>query len=68
MNLVSKQPLPNNWNAKDDKSGTNLHVQFLTIFMMLMHPTLQCLRAIMEENGNDRGAAKSYLNHSPQTM
>ena len=52
MDLVSKQPLSNNWNAMDIKSQTNLLVQWVTTCMTSMCPNFQFLRAFMEENGN----------------
>jgi hypothetical protein len=56
MNLVSKQPLPNDWNSMDPKGPTNLLVQSVTIYMTSMYPSFQYLRA-SKENLND-GAAK----------
>ena len=54
MNLVSKQPFPNDWNAMDIKSRTNLLVQSVTTCMTSTYPNFQFLRAFMEENGNAR--------------
>ena len=54
MNLVSKLPFPNDWNAMDIKSRTNLLVQSVTICMTSTYPNFQFLRAFMEENGNAR--------------
>jgi hypothetical protein len=61
MNLVSKQPLPNDWNAMDIKSRTNLLVQSVIIYMTLMYPNLQLLRAVMEANVNGRAAKVLFL-------
>jgi hypothetical protein len=56
MNLVSEQSLPNDWNALDRKSRTNLLVQSVTTYMTSMYPNLQYLRAFMEATVIDRAA------------
>ena len=64
MNLVSKEPSPNDWNAMDVKSRTNLLVQSVTFCMTSTCPNFQFLRASMEKNGNSRATKVLFEPHS----